>query len=35
MQTFADQAVIAIEKARLFREVQAKTEELEIASAQE
>lgn len=32
MQTFADQAVTAIENARLFSEFQAKTEELEIAS---
>ena len=28
MQTFADQAVIAIENVRLFEEVQARTEEL-------
>ena len=32
MQTFADQAVIAIANARLFRELEAKTEELEVAS---
>src|SRR5437588_8731959 len=31
VQTFADQAVIAIENARLFDEVQAKTRELEEA----
>ena len=29
MQTFADQAVIAIENVRLFEEVQARTEELQ------
>ena len=32
LQTFADQAVIAIENARLFRALQAKTAELEVAS---
>jgi len=32
MQTFADQAAIAIENARLFNDLQAKTEALEVAS---
>jgi signal transduction histidine kinase/CheY-like chemotaxis protein len=32
VQTFADQAVIAIENVRLFKEIQAKTDELEAAN---
>ena len=32
LQTFADQAVIAIENARMFREIQTKNKELEVAS---
>ena len=35
LQTFADQAVIAIQNARLFEEVQAKTRELEQSLAQQ
>jgi GAF domain-containing protein len=35
VQTFADQAVIAIEKARLFNEVQAKTRDLEASLQQQ
>ena len=35
VQTFADQAVIAIENARLFNEVQAKTRELEASLQQQ
>src|SRR5262249_44554118 len=33
LQTFADQAVIAIENARLFEEIQAKSRELEAANS--
>ena len=32
LQTFADQAVIAIENARLFREIQDKSRQLEVAN---
>jgi signal transduction histidine kinase len=32
LQTFADQAVIAIENARLFREIEDKSRQLEVAS---
>ena len=35
VQTFADQAVIAIENARLFKQVQARTRELEASLAQQ